>query len=101
MKTLKKISIFLIISLAIFACVEKDCFSFSGHSLYAIENTTNGEKSDNVITPHSDLSEVDITLAQSLYFFDLKNLSSDKVNVLGSFFPQNLYFYIWQPPKIS
>jgi len=101
MKTLKKISICLIISLAVIACVERDCFSFSGHSVYVIENTTNGEKSDNVITPHSDLSEVDVTLAQGIYFFDLKNLSSDKVTVSGSFFPQNLYFYIWQPPKIS
>ena len=91
----------MIISLAVFACVERDCFSLSGQSLYVIENTTNEENSDNSITPHSDLSEVDVTLAQSLYFFDLKNLSSDKVNVLGSFFPQNLYFYIWQPPKIS
>ena len=91
----------MIISLAVIACVERDCFSFSGHSVYVIENTTNGEKSDNSLTPNSDLSEVDVTLTQSLHSFDLKNLSSDKVTVSGSFFPQNLYFYIWQPPKIS
>lgn len=101
MKTIKKIAIFLIISLGIFASVEKDYISFSGHSLYGIENTTNEEKSDNSITPHSDLSEVDVTLTKSIYAFDLKNLSSEKVTIADSFFPQNLSFCIWQPPKIS
>jgi hypothetical protein len=100
MKTIKKISIFLIISLAVFTCVEKVCFSFSDHSLYVIENTTE-EKSNNSITPHSDLSEVDITLTKNIYSFDLKNLSSEKVTIADSFFPQNLSFCIWQPPKVS
>jgi hypothetical protein len=101
MKTLKKISVCLIISLAVFAWMEKDCFSFSDHSLYIIENTTNEEKSDNSITPHSDLSEVDVTLTQSIYSFDLKDLSGEKVIISDSFFPQNIYFCIWQPPKVS
>jgi len=101
MKTIKKIAIFLIISLGIFACVEKDFISFSGHSLYVIENTTNEEKSDNSVTPHSDFSEVDVTLTKSIYSFDIKSLSSEKVTIADSFFPQNLSFCIWQPPKIS
>jgi hypothetical protein len=101
MKTLKKISIYLIISLAVFVCVEKDCLSFFDLPLYTIENTTNQEKSDNSITPDSDLSEADVTLNQSIYSFNLKNLSCEKVTVLKTFFPQNIYFCIWQPPKIS
>jgi hypothetical protein len=101
MKTLKKISIYLIISLAVFACVEKDCLSFFDLPLYTIENTTNEEKSDNSISPQSDLSEVDVTLTKSMYSFDLKNLSSEKVTIADSFVPQNLSFCIWQPPKIS
>ncbi len=101
MKTINKISIFLIISLAVFACVEKDYISFSGHSLYVIENTTNQEKSDNSITPDSDLSEADVTLTHSIYSFDIKDLSSEKVTIAVSFFPQNLSFCIWQPPKVS
>ena len=101
MKTIKKIAIFLIISLGIFACVEKDFISFSEHSLFVIENTTNEEKSDNSVTPHSDFSEVDVTLTKSIYSFDIKSLSSEKVTIADSFFPQNLSFCIWQPPKIS
>jgi hypothetical protein len=101
MKTLKKISICLIISLAVFACVEKDYISFSTHSLYVSENTTTEEKSDNSITPHSDLFEVDVMLTKRIYSFDLKNLSSEKVTIADSFLPQNLSFCIWQPPKVS
>jgi hypothetical protein len=101
MKALKKISICLIISLAVFVCMEKDCFLFSGHSFYVIDNTTNEEKSDHSITPHSDLSEVDVTLTKSIYSFDLKNLSSEIVTTADPFFPQNIYFCIWQPPKVS
>jgi hypothetical protein len=101
MKTLKKISICLIISLAVFACVEKDCFLVSGHSLYVIENTTNEEKSDYSITPHSDLAEVEATFTKSIYSFDLKNLSGENVTTPDSFIPQNIYFRIWQPPKFS
>ena len=101
MKILKKISICLIVSLAVFACVEKDCISFSGHSLYVIEHTTSEEKSDNSITPHNDLSEVDVTLTKSIFSFDIKNLSSEKVTIAHFFFPQNLSFCIWQPPKVS
>ena len=101
MKTLKKISIYLIVSLAVFACVEKDCLSFFDLPLYTIENTNNQEKSDNSITPDSDLSEADVTLNQSIYSFNLKNLSAEKVTASGFFFPQNIHFCIWQPPKIS
>ena|ERR1035437_11167631 len=101
MKTLKKISICLIISLAVFAFVEKYCFPFSGHSLSVIETTIDEEKSDHSITPHSDLSEVDVTLTKSIYSFDLKNLSSEIVTTADPFFPQNIYFCIWQPPKVS
>lgn len=101
MKTIKKIAIFLIISLGIFASVEKDCISFSGHSLYVIENTTTEEKSDNSVTPHSDLYEVDVALTKSIYSFDIKSLSSEKVTIADSFVPQDLSFCIWQPPKVS
>jgi hypothetical protein len=101
MKTLKKISICLVLSLAVFVCVEKDCFSFSGHSLYVIENTTNEEKSDNSITLHNDLSEVDVTFTKNIYSFDLKNLSSEKITTPVSFISQNIYSRIWQPPKVS
>lgn len=91
----------MIITLAVFALVKNDCFLFPGHSLYVIENTTHGEKSDNSITPDSDSSEADVTLAHSVYSFNLKNLSSKKVTVSATIFPQNIYFCIWQPPKIS
>jgi len=101
MKTWKKISIYVIISLAVFTGVEKDCLSFSNLSLYTIENTTNEEKSDNLITIDSDLFEADVMLTKSCYSFDLKNLSSQKVTVSGFIIPQNIYFCIWQPPKIS
>jgi len=101
MKTLKKISICLIISMAAFVCMEKDCFSFSGHSIYVIENTTNEEKSDNSITPDSDSSGIDVTLTQTIYSFNLKYLSSEKIKVSNTFLPQNKGFCIWQPPKIS
>jgi hypothetical protein len=101
MKTIKKIVIGLIISLAVFAYVEKDCFLFSGHSLCVIENTANSEKSDNSISANSDLSEVDITLVQYSYSFNLKSLSSEKVTISATCFPQNIYYCIWQPPKIS
>ena len=101
MKTLKKIVFGLIISLAVIAYVEKDCFLFTGHSLNVIENTTNSERSDNSISANSDLSEADITLAQSIYSFNLKSLSSEKVTLSATYFPQNIYFCIWQPPKIS
>lgn len=90
----------MVISLAVFGCVA-DYVSFSGNSVCVIENTTSQEKSDNSIIPHSDLSEADVTLTKSIYAFDLKNLSSEKVTVADSFFPQNLPFFIWQPPKIS
>ncbi len=101
MKTLKKISIYLIISLAVFACVEKDCFSFFDHSFYAIENITNEETSDNAITSDLDLSEVDVTLTQSIYNFNLKYLPNERVIISDFFFPENIYFHVWQPPKIS
>jgi len=91
----------LIISLAVLACVKKDYISFSGHSLFVIENTTNEEKTDNSVTPHSDLSEADVTLTKSIYSFDIKNLSSEKITIANFFFPQNSSFCIWQPPKIS
>jgi hypothetical protein len=101
MKTLNKISICLIISLGVFACVEKDCFSLSGHSFYVIENTANEQKSDNSITSHNDLSDVDVTLTKSICPFDLKDLSSEEVTTQDSFIPLNIYFRIWQPPKVS
>jgi hypothetical protein len=101
MKTLKKILICLMISLAVFTCVEKVWFSFSGHSFYVVENTTNEEKPGNSITPHSDLIEVDVTLTKSIYSFNLKSLSSKKIIIADPLFPQNIYFCIWQPPKVS
>ena len=101
MKTLKKIAICLVLLLAVFVCVEKDCFLFSSHSLYVIENTTNEEKSDHSITLHSDLSEADVTLPKNIYSFDLKTLSSEKITTPDSFIPQNIYSRIWQPPKVS
>jgi hypothetical protein len=91
----------LIISLAAFACVEKNCFSFLGHSFYVIERIAIEDKSDNSIVPDIDSFEVDVTLPQNIYTFSLKHLSGDKVIVLNSFSPQNIHFCIWQPPKIS
>jgi hypothetical protein len=91
----------MIISLVAFAWVDRDCFSFSGHSLYVIENTTNDTKADNSITAHSDSFEVDVTLTPGIYTFSLKNLSNNRVIISNFFFPKNLYFHIWQPPKVS
>jgi hypothetical protein len=102
MKILKKISISLIIALAVLACVKSDCFFFSGDSFYVIENTTMEENSDNTITAdNDDLYEVDVTLTQSDYSFNMNNLSGEKLTIVDSFFPKKLSFCIWQPPKVS
>ena len=101
MKILKNISICLVISLAAFVSVEKDCFSYFSHSIYVIENTSCEEKPSNVITPDYDSPGVDVMLTPSIYSFNLKYLSGEKVTIPGSYFPQNIYFCIWQPPKIS
>lgn len=101
MKTLKKISISLIIILAVFASIEKDCFTFFDKQLYIVENSTNEDKSDNSFTSNIDLCEGEVALISGIYTFNLKNLSNEKVIISNFFIIQNLYFCIWQPPKNS
>lgn len=101
MKTLRKISIYLIISLATLACVEKDCSLFFDKPLYSVENSTNNDKSDNSITADIDYCQIDIAIIAGIYAFNLKNLSVEKVIISAFFYPHNLDFFIWQPPKIS
>lgn len=101
MKTSRKISIYLIISLGIFACVEKDCSLFFDKPLYTVENNTTDNKTDNSVTVDDDFFQIDATLISGIYAFNLKNLSFEKVIISDFFYPHNLYFFIWQPPKIS
>lgn len=101
MKTLRKISIYLIISLAIFACVEKDCSLFFDKPLYTVENNTTDDKTDNSVTADIDFCQIDAAIISGIYAFNLKNLSVEKVIISDVFYPHNLYFFIWQPPKIS
>ena len=93
----------MIIPLAVFACVEKDCFSFTDRSLYVTENLTTETKSDNSITTDIDLdlSEVEVTLTPDIYTFNLKYLSSERLVIPDCLFTPDLCFRIWQPPKIS
>jgi len=100
MKTLKRISIYLIISLAVIVSAGKDCVLFY-HSPYVIENTTSESKSAVSLSSDLDLSEVDVSLNQVVYTFSLKHLPGERISVSDFFFNQNLYFHIWQPPKIS
>jgi hypothetical protein len=103
MKKLKKILIYLIIPLAVLVCAEGVALSFFDHSPYVAENITSDSKSDNSIIPATDLdlSEVDVTLPSCIKIFNLKYLPGERVIMPGSLFTQNLYFHIWQPPKIS
>ena len=101
MKALKKISIYLLFSLAVFACVEKDCFLFFDNPICTIENTSTEDKSDNSITSDIDLCEVDLAISASIYTFKLKDLPVENVIVSDSFYSHHLDFSIWQPPKIS
>lgn len=103
MKKLNKILIYLIIPSTVFACVDKDCFSFVDQSLYVFENITNEANSDNSITSDIDLdlSEIEIILSPDIYTLNLKDLSSGRVIIPDRLFSYNLCFSIWQPPKIS
>lgn len=103
MKKLNKILISLIIPLAVFAYMDKDCFSFVDQSLYVVEIITNEAKSYNSITSDIDLdlSEVGIILTPEIYTLNLKYLSSGRVIIPDRLFTYNLCFSIWQPPKIS
>jgi hypothetical protein len=102
MKKLKKILIYLIIPLTVFACAEGAALSFFDYSPYVTEITSTDGKSCNSITSATDLdlSEVDVTLPSCIKIFNFKHLPGERVIISGSLFTQNLYFCIWQPPKI-
>lgn len=101
MKTLKKISICILFSLAVFACVEKDCFLFFDKPICTIENTSTEDKSENSLTSNNNICEIDVAVPSGIYAFDIKNLPTEKVIVSNSFYSHNIDFCIWQPPKIS
>jgi hypothetical protein len=101
MKTLKKISISLILSLALFASMEKQCFLFFDNPLYAIENSDNQEESQNSVTSDSDLLQADVILKKDSYIFNLKDLPNEKVVLSNNFCCLYSFTFIWQPPKVS
>jgi len=101
MKKLNKILIYLIIPLAIFACVEKGFYSFIAPSPYVIENTNGESESDNSGATGFDLTDFNVTLNSGIYSFNLNYLPSEKVIIPDLHYIQHLYFCIWQPPKIS
>jgi hypothetical protein len=101
MEILKKTAIFFIISLAVFACVEKNCYYFFDNPLYTVENINTESNSDNPLKSESVQSEVDVIISSERNDFNLNNLTVERVVISESLFPENQYFSIWQPPKVS
>lgn len=98
---MKKISILLILSLVLFASVEKECISSFFHAHKKIDNTANEARSNNSINTHIDFAEEDVTVFTDRLLFAPPSILSEKVLKSESFFIMNVCTPIWQPPKLS
>ena len=101
MKTLKRISILLIFSLAIFAGEEKDCFAAFFHAHKQIDCTANEASSGNLVIAHIDHADEVVSIIPDLFSFNSNESLSKKILKSESFFPQNNCTRIWQPPKLA
>ena len=101
MKSLKGITISLIISLTVFVWVEKEFALLSDSFGYVLENAGNGESSSNTFANNNDTDIMDIALIHDVYSFNLKCLHGERVHFFHFIPSQILSYTIWQPPKIS
>jgi len=92
MKTLKKILLLILFSLAIFAGVEK---------IKQIDCTANEVISCNSVIAHVDHADEVASVIPDLFSFHSNESLRKKILKSESFFPQNICTRIWQPPKLS
>jgi|GEM_PF-6175988 len=98
---MKKILLLLILSLALFASVEKECISSFFHAHKQIDYTANEARSGNSINTHIDFADEDVTVLSDLLTITPLCILSERVLKSEFFFLKNSCTRIWQPPKLS
>lgn len=101
MHHVKKLLFYIIILFTVCTWLGKDNYSFLEHTFTAIENTTGESERGNTVVPDNDFSDFSLIPDTVNYMFNFKNPLFQRVTLPDSIFSQDLFFTIWQPPKLS
>ena len=101
MDRIKKLLFYFLILFTICAWLGKDNYSFLEHTFSKVENTAGESEKENTAVPDSDFSDFSLIPDSGNDLFNFKNPLFQRITLPDSLFSQNLFFSIWQPPKLS
>lgn len=101
MKTMKKLSILLICTLALLTGVEKACLASFDHRYKQLDMPVGEAHSANAVNSHPDHSEQDVSVIPTVFTFHLTSLVGQRIPVSDNFILQKTNTSIWLPPKLS